>query len=413
MRAARPAFSAARPAAVATAPTSPATAASTAVPTTVPTIEPAPRRRPIRSSSQTLMLRLPGRPGRQLRARRPRRSRSPPIVALRLRRRPADTCCPVVVVPLRRGECRSTWAAAQVGRPRPRAGRGGLSQGVQPAAGRSAVAACQPPARRGGRRAGSPTCRRTCRLAGWEPGGAGRRCRELSVAVITLGSVTATATTCRRRRPVRGLRGSCSTPRPPRTAAAGSTSTTTPPRSPVRRRRPTRRWRSGGPTPRSTGSDRGAAGRVAGAGWRAVSADAPDRVAATAAAVAARRPADLGRGPAPVGLDRPAGPALGCAVRPAEAAGRGSTGWRGAARAPARRRVRAGDRCAAPRHGPGQRALTSPLPETDPRLAVADPARKSRTQTARPDAPGAPAPDAGGRGLGRAGPGTPSAGTAG
>lgn len=122
-------------------------------------------------------------------------------------------------------------------------------------------------------------------------------------------------------------------------------------------------------------------GRVAGAGWRAVPTDAPDRVAATAAAVAAGAPliwgAVLPRSiptapPGPPSDPPPAVPGL-----PG-----------GARRGGAELLVRLPDGGYVPvivvRHrvtDPGSGALTSSLPETDPRRAVTDPARRPRTQT--------------------------------
>ena len=110
-------------------------------------------------------------------------------------------------------------------------------------------------------------------------------------------------------------------------------------------------------------------GRAAGAAWHAVSADAPDRVAATAAAVAAGAPLVWG------------------AVLPRSVSTvPGAPG--GARRGGAELLVRLPGGGYVPvivvRHrvtDPGSGALTSALPETDPRQAVPDPARKSRTQT--------------------------------
>ena len=286
--AAAPAFRAARPARfvtppaafVATAPTSPATAASTAVPTAVltavPTPAPAPRRRFIRSSSQSPDVRgpspdTPGTSGAPARV----RPRAQELIT-------PDRCPPTTV--------RVDGAAPEPAAP------------------------------------------------------------ELSVAVTTLGTVTATANPVPARAPGAGPAEVVLDARPPRTAAAGSTSTTTRRRSPRRGRCPIRRRSSAGPTPRSTAcrSARSWPPRPArlarGAGGRA------DRVAATAAAVAAEAPLIWG-----AVLPRSASTCRRCGPASCSAGRKAAAGRRGTAGAPARRRVRAADRRAAPDHRSGQR----------------------------------------------------------
>jgi predicted RecB family nuclease len=118
---------------------------------------------------------------------------------------------------------------------------------------------------------------------------------------------------------------------------------------------------------------------AAGSRWVAVPADGPDRVAATAAAVAAGAPVvwgavlpDPGR-PDPVRTD-PAG-RPGAAVRGARR--------RGGVELLVRRPGGGYVPVVVVRHrvsDPGGGALTTPLPEVDPRSAAPDPARKPRSQ---------------------------------
>ncbi len=136
-------------------------------------------------------------------------------------------------------------------------------------------------------------------------------------------------------------------------------------------------------------------GRVAGAGWRAVPADASDRVAATAAAVAAGAPLIWGAVLPQSISTAPQGPPGSPSDAPSLLPGLPGGARRGAAEVPGGARrggaellVRLPGGGYVPvivvRHrvtDAGSGALTSPLPETDPRQAAADPARKSRTQT--------------------------------
>ena len=115
---------------------------------------------------------------------------------------------------------------------------------------------------------------------------------------------------------------------------------------------------------------------AAGAAWHAVPPDVSDRVAATAAAVAAEAPLIWGAVLPRSVLDVPS-------VRSGVVLGGPEGGRRGGAELLVRLPGGGYVPLIVVRHritDPGSGALTAPLPETDPRQAVPDPARKPRTQ---------------------------------
>jgi predicted RecB family nuclease len=115
---------------------------------------------------------------------------------------------------------------------------------------------------------------------------------------------------------------------------------------------------------------------AAGATWHAVPPDVSDRVAATAAAVAAEAPLIWGAVLPRSVLDVPS-------VRSGVVLGGPEGGRRGGAELLVRLPGGGYVPLIVVRHritDPGSGALTAPLPETDPRQAVPDPARKPRTQ---------------------------------